>query len=170
MIAPILIVVFMASIELPRFISTHQNLARANRAMADIIARGTLPSVDEVYEAGKAVAAPFDTTGASIVLTAVGVYAQGNAFVARVCSSVQHNGTARSLNSTISPIPPAEERDRARYVMSELTARYVPIFNIFPILNSYTFMKQVYWPVRRGTKYNGFDEIILPGGQPCPIT
>ena len=169
LIAPVLILLFMGAIELPRFITTHQNLTRATRTMADMIARGTLSTVDDVYEAGLAVAAPFEASGASIVLTAVGVYAQGTGTVARVCSSVQRNGTARLVTSTVEAVPPSEEKDRARYVMAELKATYVPIFNIFPILNSYTFEKLVTWPVRHGTKINGMDEIILPGGKACPI-
>lgn len=168
LIAPILILIFMAAVELPRFVMVNQNLSRATRTMADIIARGDLKSVDDVYQAGRVVSAPFDTTKASIVLTAVGVYAQNNNFVARVCSSVQRNGVARAVASTVTPIPPAEEKDRARYVIVELTADYIPVFSILPVLHNYKFSKQVSWPVRYGKSYNGMDEIVLPDGKPCP--
>ena len=55
---------------------------------------------------------------------------------------------------------------RARYVIAKMTISYKPVFPVFPALTSFSFEKEVTWPIRAT---NG-KEIILPGGVPCPAT
>ena len=60
--------------------------------------------------------------------------------------------------------------DRAgdRFVMSEVTMPYRPIFPVFSSLVGWTFRYKRTWPVRGGDIYNGQSEIVLPSGKPCP--
>lgn len=169
LIAPLLILILMGTIELPRAYGTSQGLSRSARTMADLISRGSVSTVDDVYAAGGAVTFPYDTAGAGIVLTALGVYQQGTVLVAKVCSSVARNSAARAVGSIIGAPPEAEMAVGSRYVMAETTLPYDPIFDIFPVLNALTFSEQVTWPMR-GTGSAGSTETILPGGKSCPKT
>jgi Flp pilus assembly protein TadG len=167
LIAPIMILVMLASIEIPRAVMTGQRLARSARTMADLISRQNLGSLDDVYAAGSAVTRPYDTSGMSVVLSAIGVYASGTSFVSKVCSSKAQNAMPRDVNSTVGPAPAASQEAKARYVMAEVTYTYKPLFNILPGLKNYTFNYAITWPIRKGTTYNGKPEIVLPDGKPC---
>jgi Flp pilus assembly protein TadG len=166
MVAPVLILLLMGTVEFPRAYGTSQGLEKAARTMADLISRGSLNSVDDVFAAGSAVAFPYDTASAKVVLTAVGVYQKGTALVARVCSAAVRNDTAPAVDSEIGEPIPAEAKPGARYVTAKVSMRYAPVFGIFPGLDSLTFEKSVSWPVR-GTGANSLAETVLPGGKAC---
>ena len=167
LVAPILLLLLMGSIELPRAYGTSQGLLRAVRTMADLISRGSVTSVDDVYAAGAAVTFPDNTAGAGIVLTAVGVYQKGTGLEARVCSSVARNATARVVGSVVDPPPETQMTAGARYVMAEATFPYTPIFDIVPGLGGLVLARQAAWPMR-GTGSGAATETILPGGRSCP--
>lgn len=169
LVAPILLLLLMGSIELPRAYGTSQGLVRAARTMADLISRGGVAGVEDVYAAGAAVTFPDDTTGAGIVLTAVGVYPKGTGFEARVCSSVARNATARVVGSAVDAVPETEMQAGARYVMAEIALPYQPIFDVFPGLSGLVLARQATWPMR-GTGAGASTETILPGGRSCPAT
>ncbi len=63
LIAPVMILVMLASVEIPRAVMTGQRLARSARTMADLISRQNLGALDDVYAAGSAVTRPYDTSG-----------------------------------------------------------------------------------------------------------
>lgn len=171
LIAPVMILIMFSLVELPRAVMTGQRVARAARTMADLISRGSLTSVDDIYAAGHAVMVPYDDANAAFVLTAVGVYAEGTAFSSRTCSSVANaKGTKRPVNVKIGAAPPASAAASERYVMAEIESGYKPFFDVVPGLSSLVFKEQVAWPVRRGTVYNGKAEVVLPGGAACPAT
>ena len=84
----------MGSIELPRAYTTGQHANRAARSMADLISRTTLTTteIEVVYKLGRNIMAPYDASGAKIVLTAAGVYQQNDgSLIAKVCSSTAVN-------------------------------------------------------------------------------
>lgn len=169
LIAPALLLIFMASIDLPRAIALGRRLSAAASSMADLISRNDNSDLSQVYAAAQAIAAPYNIGGASIVLTAAGVYAVGTGFEARTCSSVAQNGAARGAGTVIGPAPAGTASGGARFVMAEIKMRYAAVFTIFPVLNGYTFSYTSVWPVRDGTAVNGQDEVVLPGGKPCPV-
>jgi Flp pilus assembly protein TadG len=166
LVAPILILLLMGTVEFPRAYGISQGLEKAARTMADLISRGSLNSVDDVYAAGAAVTFPYDTSAAKVVLTAVGVYPKGQGLVARVCSTAARNDTPPAVDSEIGEPIPSEAKAGARYVTAKVSFRYVPVFGIFPGLDTLTFTKTVSWPVR-GTGANTLAETVLPGGKAC---
>ncbi|WP_462118065.1 TadE/TadG family type IV pilus assembly protein [Methylorubrum extorquens] len=93
-IAPVLVILFIAAIEIPRAIATNNRLAQATIAMADLASKNDYADINDVFAAAQVVAAPYSLAGTGIVLTAGGVYQVGNDFVARVCSSVQSGDNA----------------------------------------------------------------------------
>jgi Flp pilus assembly protein TadG len=167
LIAPVMILVMLASVEIPRAVMTGQRLARSARTMADLISRQNLGALDDVYAAGSAVTRPYDTSGMGIVLSAVGVYADGTGLVSKVCSSKAQSAKPRDVNSVIGPAPAASQEAKARYVMAEVTFAYKPLFSILPYLKNYSFSHAITWPIRKGTTYNGKPEVVLPDGKPC---
>lgn len=167
-IAPVLIALFMIAIELPRAITTGSRLNSAANVMADLIASGEAPDLSDIFSAAQAVATPYDVGAAGIVLTAAGVYQVGNDFVARVCSSAEQNAQARAAGSALGAAPPGLTTNGARFVMAEVTMRYVALFSALPIINNWTFSYKVIWPVRDGKTYNGQPEVVLPNGRACP--
>ncbi|GJE58136.1 TadE/TadG family type IV pilus assembly protein [Methylobacterium trifolii] len=167
-IAPLLLGLFMGAVEIPRAIATGDRLALAAGTLADLIARDDSSALPDIFASAQTVAAPYSLDGAGIVLTAAGVYQDGDAFVAKVCSSVQQNDEARAAGSTIGPAPAGMTTNGARFVMAEVRMRYHAIFSMIPVLNSWSFAYKTVWPIREGKTYNGQAEVVLPGGKPCP--
>lgn len=167
-VAPVLVILFIATIEIPRTIATNNRLAQATIAMADLASKNDYADINDVFAAAQVVAAPYSLAGTSIVLTAGGVYKVGNDFVARVCSSVQRGDKARIVGSDIGPPPAGTASKGDRFVMAETRLSYRPLFSFFPVLNSLTFTGKAAWPVRDGIATNGQAEVVLPGGKPCP--
>ncbi|GJE49092.1 hypothetical protein GOFOIKOB_2126 [Methylobacterium tardum] len=170
LIAPILLLMFMASIELPRAYMIGKRLDNATATMADLISRGNYTDLSPVFAALEAIANPYDVSRASIVLTAGGTYQtqSGAAATTQVCSSAQSNGQARLAGSSLGLPPAGLDRAGDRFVMSEVTMPYRPIFPVFSSLVGWTFRYKRTWPVRGGDIYNGQSEIVLPSGKPCP--
>lgn len=169
LIAPCLLLLFMATIDVPRAVATGRRLALSASTMADLISRNDTDNLSDVYAASGAVAAPYNVSAASIVLTAAGVYPSPGGFVARACSSAAQNGDARATGSVIGPAPPGTASPGARFVMVEVKMRYSAIFRVFPVLNGWAYSYTTVWPVREGKAVNGRDEVVLPGGKPCPL-
>ena len=169
LVAPCLLLMVMASIDIPRAIAMGRRLGLAASSTADLIARDDTKDLSDVYAAADAIATPYDISGASIVLTAAGVYPVGTGFVARVCSSAARNGQPRAAGTVIGPAPPGTASAGARFVMAEVSMRYAAVFKVFPVLNGWTFSYKAVWPVREGKAVHGSDEVVLAGGSPCPL-
>lgn len=169
LLAPLLVLLFMAAIEVPRAIATGRRVNVSAMTMADLIARDDISDVSEVYAAAQAIASPYDVSGAGIVLTAAGIYLDGLTPVARVCSSVAQNDQPRATGTTIGPAPSGAANPGDRVVMAEMRLPYRAVFGTFPVLNRWTFLVRKTWPVRGGKTYLGRAEVVLPGGRPCPL-
>lgn len=165
LVAPLLLLIFLASLELPRMLGTSQNLTRAMRTLADLASRNPA-SLDDAFAAADAVAAPRDISATAIRISAVGVYDQNGTIVAKVCSGAQRNGVARVVGESLGAPPSAFAKDKGRYLLVEARMPYVPMLRILPGL-SVTFTRSFPWPVRRGTTQNGDVEVVLPGGKVC---
>ncbi len=167
LVAPIMLAILMATVEIPRAFSYSQKLTRASRTMADLIARDNLASLDDIYAAGLTIAQPIDPATISIRLAAVGVYA-GSA--ARACSTAGRNAVPQAVNSAMGTAPPAFAATGSRYVIAEVSLAYDPIFDVLPGFRGLVMNRQTIWPIRKGTAYFGDPEAVLPGGSRCPQT
>lgn len=166
MVAPVMVVLLLASVEIPRAVSVNQKVARAARTVADLASRDGITSMDDLYAAGAAVA-DMNLSELDIVVTAAGVYEEGGSLVARVCSSHAFGKTKPDDDALIGPAPPASSEAKARYLVAEVGNSYAAAFNLFPTLNGRRFSYRIEWPVRKGTTHNGQAEVVLPGGKPC---
>ncbi|MBN4095560.1 MULTISPECIES: TadE/TadG family type IV pilus assembly protein [Methylobacterium] len=167
-IAPILLLILMGSIELPRAYMIGKRLDNAAATMADLISRGSYADLKPVFAATSAISNPYDVSRASIVLTAAGTYSDGSSAATKVCSSAESNGQARTAGSSLGAPPAGMTRNGDRFVVSEVTMTYHPIFPVLSNLTRWTFRYKKIWPVRGGEIYNGQSEVVLPGGKPCP--
>ncbi len=167
-VTPLLMLLFMGAIEMPRAVATQNRLSQATTAMADLISRQDQTRIEDVYAAAHLVAAPYSVAGLGIRLTAGGVYQDGQLYIAKVCSSLQQGDTARTVGSTLGPPPAGTGQKGDRFVLVETQLAYRPLFSFFPVLNGLVFTGKTSWPVRDGISYNGQPEIVLPGGKPCP--
>lgn len=167
LLAPILVIVFMAAIELPRAYTTARKIDRASRTMADLASRNSLSNLSDVYAAGASVMEPMNTSSAVMRLAAVGVYNNG---AARVCSSAANVGSPTPVNTSLGTAPPAYLTTGSRYVKADVSLTYSPIFTIFHSLVGLTITRSTIWPVRKGTMYSGDPEVVMPGGASCPAT
>ena len=169
LIAPLLIFLLVAVIEAPRMIATGRRVAQATTAMTTIISRGDFGELSDVYGAAQVIAAPYDIRNANIVLTTGGIYQIGSSNVAKACSSVSRNDKARAAGSTIGVPPPGTSEKGDRFVMVETEFRYEALFKFLPAIDGWTFRYTRTLPVREGPSFNGQSEVVLPGGQPCPM-
>lgn len=167
-ITPILLLLFAAALEVPRAIATSHRLTQATSALADLASGTDYADISDVFAAVQVVAAPYSLAGSQIVLTAGGIYQDGDQFVARVCSSVQQGDQARAVGSSLGPPPKGSTAKGDRFVMAEMRLAYRPLFSFLPFVKEMTFADRTVWPVRIGQAYNGQAEVVLPGGKPCP--
>jgi Flp pilus assembly protein TadG len=168
LIAPILLMMFMAAVELPRAYMIGRRLDIAAAAMADLISKDTYADLTPVYAATAVIGNPYNVDAAAIVLTAAGTYQTGAATTTQVCSSAAQNGQARQVGSSLGPPPAGMTAGGDRFVVSDVTMPYRPVFAVFPSLLTYTFHFRKVWPVRGGETYRGQKEVVLPNGKPCP--
>lgn len=168
MIAPILLLILMGSIELPRAYMVGKRLDNATATMADLISRGSYADLKPIFAATGAISNPYDVSSASIVLTAAGTYSNGSSPTTKVCSSAESNGQAYTAGASLGAPPAGMTRNGDRFVVSEVTMVYRPIFPVLSKMTSWTFRYKKVWPVRGGDIYNGQSEVVLPGGKPCP--
>ena len=167
-IAPILILMFTASIELPRAFMIGKRLDHAASTMVDLISGSDFADLKEVYGSATIVSNPYDVSTASIVLTAAGIYRTGGHLVARVCSSAARNAVARAAGSPLGAPPPGMGREGDRFVMAEVRMRYTALFPLFSGIFGRSYDYKTIRPVRGGTAVKGQPETVLPQGQPCP--
>lgn len=169
LICPLLVVVLLAAIELPRAYTVHRRLDLAASTLADLLSRREYTDLQPVYAMASAITDPYDTSRARIALATAGTYAFGPIGAARVCSSAALNGGSRAVGSSLGEPPTGLSGFGDRFVMVELAARYTPIVPLFPSLTSLDLTYKKILPVREGRVYNGRPEVVLPGGRPCPF-
>ncbi len=169
LICPLLVVVFLAAIELPRAYTFHKRLDLAASTLADMLSRRDYADLQPVYAMASAITDPYDASRATIAFATAGTYALGSTGAARVCSSASLNGVSRAVGSSLGTPPTGLSGPGDRFVMVELAARYTPIVPLLPALTSLDLKYKKILPVREGRIYNGRQEVVLPGGRPCPF-
>ena len=187
LILPVLITLYVGMTELSRALSNSRKIAQLGRTLADLVSRGgatlTQSNMDDIYAASSAVLAPFDASAVKMTVSAVAVYKNGSNYQAYICSSSAKNTTQRPVGlATAAPnfptIPDAFKVDGMRYLVSEVTADYVPVIGQTFITffaqtgGKITFNNQTTWPVRNGQTQNSSQtEVVLPkNNTACPKT
>ncbi|MGT2488862.1 TadE/TadG family type IV pilus assembly protein [Methylobacterium oryzae CBMB20] len=167
-IAPILLLILMGSIELPRAYMIGKRLDNAASTMADLISRGSYADLKPVSRRDERDLQPLRREPCEH-------RADGGGDLQR-----RHRGDDQGLLQCRIQRPgphggllarrtaPGMTRNGDRFVVSEVTMIYHPIFPVLSKLTGWTFRYKKIWPVRGGEIYNGQNEVVLPGGKPCP--
>jgi Flp pilus assembly protein TadG len=175
LVLPVILVMYLGMVEITRAVSNSRKVTLLARTLSDLTARGAVPSMADIFAASAAVLAPFKSSDAKMVVSAIGVYGSGAGVQGRVCSSQASGGaTALAVNSVV-PVPTGFETKGARFIRADVDMDYTPMLGSAILQwvtggrSSIQFGEKTPWPVRNGTTYNSeYQEIVLPGGQPCP--
>ncbi|MFD1303437.1 TadE/TadG family type IV pilus assembly protein [Methylobacterium marchantiae] len=183
LIVPILLVILLAGAELVNVLENRRKVVQLTRTLADLTSLGdatnpvTATTMNNIFDSSVVVLAPFDTTGVSMKVSAVGVPLIGVTTVAFVCSGAARNATARGRGVTTAiQVPEQYQFNGARWIYVEVSMTYTPIFGsnlakILPNLNlAFTWNETASWAVRGGAAVppNTQQEVVLPGGNACP--
>ncbi|WP_107352014.1 TadE/TadG family type IV pilus assembly protein [Methylobacterium sp. Leaf361] len=181
LVLPVMLALLFGTTEFGRAIDHYRKVTMLARAVADLTSQGdtqspmTAATMTDILASAKLVLSPYPISGAKIVISALGVAADG-AGQPRVCSSyATSNGTARTVGTASDlKVPEGFQLAGMRYVLAEVTVPYPAMFggNLMRFVgganNQFTFKASVPWPVRGGQAIkSSYNEVILPDGKAC---
>ena len=182
LILPIMLALLFGTTEFGRAVDHYRRVTLLARAVADLTSQGdgqptmAATSATDILAAAKLVLTPYPSSGAKIVISALGVPADGAGQQPRVCSSyASSNATARTVGAASDlKVPEGFQLAGMRYVLAEVTVPYPAMFgsSVMRLVgganNQFTFKASVPWPVRAGQTYKStYNEIVLPNGKAC---
>lgn len=134
LILPVMLTLYVGSVELSSAISVDQRVATVSGSLGDLVARtdGTIfkSDVDDYFLAASATMAPYDDTNVQQIVTCVKLDADGNG---KVKWSVAANGaTKHGVNSDYTVPDELKSLAADGYVIvSEASMSYAPMFGYF---------------------------------------
>lgn len=183
LILPFMLALFIGGSEFSRGIDNSRKVTLLARTLADLTSQGDTPTpmasstMQDILSAAPLVLAPYNSSSAGIVVSAVGVYAT-NLTRPYICSSTALNATARArAPATDLTVPTAFQIAGMRYLFVEVSMPYQPVFGsavmkLFTGTAGFNFKVGLPWPVRNGTVADAtistYPEIRLPGADACP--
>ena len=121
-ILPLMIMLYMASVEISNALILDRKVTNAANTVADLVAQATIinnAEIDNIFDATRAILTPFDSTTLSVVVSSVVADNNNNLTVAW---SDALNGTARPPGSAVT-LPAALTTPGSSVVLAEV--RYV---------------------------------------------
>lgn len=125
MILPLMLSLYIGSIEVSNGVATSRKLGATARTLADLVSQSTTVTnadMTNIFSASSAVMTPYPETTLTAVVTAVNIDANG---VAKVAWSDGKNTAARSVNSAVT-LPAALAVPNTQLIWSELKYTYTP--------------------------------------------
>lgn len=185
LIVPILLAIFVGGSELSRAVMNNRRVTQLARTVADLTSFGdaTNPmaqtTMDDIFASATLVLLPFDASGATVRVSAIGIAMSGTTRTVTVCSSKGLRIAPRPVGAAEPDlvIPATYATNGMRLIVAEVTMRYQPMMgttfaNVFAGSDgSFPLKKTVIWPTRGGarpTTTSVNPEVILPGGAACP--
>lgn len=152
-LAPVLVVMFLGSIELTDALDCKQKVTGMASTAADLIAQEkqvASTDISNVYSAINSIVYPYPTTGLKIVITSLVDNSAGGGRVAWSCAQ---NATARSVNSNVT-VPTGVITTGGSVILVEVTYPYTS--TIAKYLTSSTNMTSTFYArPRRSTTITG---------------
>lgn len=182
LVLPVMLALLFGVTEFGRAIDHYRKVTLLARAVADLTSQGdaqtpmAAATMTDIVASAKLVLAPYPSTAAKIVVSALGVAADGAGQQPQVCSSyATATGTARSVGAaTDLKVPEGFQLAGMRYVLAEVSVPYPALFGsgvmrlVGGANNQFTFKAAVPWPVRGGqTAKSTYNEVVLPNGKAC---
>ncbi|WP_432443153.1 TadE/TadG family type IV pilus assembly protein [Methylobacterium aquaticum] len=182
MVLPLLLLILAGLSEASRAIDAWRKITLAARTVADLTSQGDTQNplstglMNDIFAITAPVMRPFDASGVTVVVSALGVDPARSTLVPQVCSSVAFGGgTARAVGPAADlTVPPGYQSQGMRYLLVEMTGRYTPLIGtalvklVDGFSDTVTLSASVPWPIRGGQTYgsNTVTEIVLPGASP----
>ena len=181
LLLPVMLALLFGVTEFGRAIDHYRKVTLLARAVADLTSQGdtqtpmAAATMSDILASAKLVLTPYPNAAAKIVVSALGVAADG-AGQPQVCSSyATSNGTARSVGPASDlKVPEGFQLAGMRYVLSEVSVPYPALFGssvmrfVGGANNQFTFKAAVPWPVRGGQAAKStYNEVVLPSGKAC---
>jgi Flp pilus assembly protein TadG len=127
-IAPIMLLLFVGTLELSSGISVNRKLSRLSSTLSDLVTQSqnlSCSDVDDIMKAASKVIFPYDEAKVKIVLTGVNIDAAG---AAKVEWSRAKNTAAHATGATYSGVPTMIKVPNTFLVSAKVTTEYVPSF------------------------------------------
>jgi Flp pilus assembly protein TadG len=125
MVLPIMISLYFGVVEISQGVAAQRKATLVARTIADIASQYTTIKNDDMtnmLNAASSVISPFDVALLKVTVSAVTIDGNG---VAKVAWSDTLNGTARSVDTTVT-VPPALNVANTQLIWSEVTYAYTP--------------------------------------------
>ena len=160
LILPVMILMYLGLTELSIAYGTSRKLTLLSRSLADLTARTTKVSSDNItsiFAAATAILQPYSSTPASMVLTSVTVgLGFGNLPIGTVdwsCAKLASGATiAKRAKYSLYPVPAGFET-ASSFILAETTYKYVPLFGSgFTPSGGYNLSQTTAWPVRNSAQ------------------
>ncbi len=152
-LAPVLVAMFLGSIELTTALACKQKVTGLASTAADLIAQEkavATADISNVFSAVNAIVYPFPTTGLKIVVTSLVDNGSGNGKVAWSCAQ---NTSARTVNNVVT-LPSGVMVSGGSVILTEVTYPYTSI--IAKYMTSTTNMTSSFYArPRRSTTITG---------------
>ena len=130
MILPVLVTIFLATVDGGRAIAAYMKVRSATYSLATITNQyTTIASTDmtAILGAVSVVMAPYNSATPAVTVSQITISSKG---VATIEWSATQGGTARGVGSSISP-PSAMVVDSSYLILAEVSYKYTPLFGFF---------------------------------------
>ncbi len=126
-IAPIMLLLFVGTIELSAGVSVNRKLSRLSSTVSDLVTQSqtlTVADITNIMNASAKVMYPYTDT-VSIVLTGISIDASGTA---KVAWSQAKNGTPLTVGTTYGNVPVKIKKPNTFLVAARVATQYTPSF------------------------------------------
>jgi Flp pilus assembly protein TadG len=124
LVLPILIMIYLAGIELSHAITVDRKLTVAGGSVGDLVAQGVTintTEINNIFSAADAIMAPYATSELKVVVSSVEIKENGD----EVLASCSHHTSPRTVGSAIE-IPEGVRIEGTTLIVTEVNYKYVP--------------------------------------------
>jgi Flp pilus assembly protein TadG len=154
LVLPVLIIIYLGSVELNHAITIDRKLTVAGSSVGDLVAQGTdsIPQeeMDDIFKAAQAIMQPYTSTTLKVVVSSVAISEDGD----EVTSSCAYHSTPRAKNSAMT-VPDRVRVEGTTLVITEVEYEYIPV--IGKIITESLILKDTFYMRPRQS-----DVIALP--------
>ncbi len=148
MLLPVMVTLYLGSVEVSQGIATDRKVTLTAHALADLstqFANIADSDMTNILNASSAIVAPYAVANLQAVVSQLAIDSKGNATVS--WSDATSNGTVRAPGSAVT-IPPALATPNSYLILAEATYNYNPIFG-YVLTGTLTLKDQIYMQPRQ---------------------
>lgn len=150
LVLPMMITLYIDSVEISSGVATDRKLGATARTLADLVSQSAAVNqsdIDNIFAATSAVMRPYSDAPLTAIVSAVDIDANGNA---KVAWSKAKNTGARAKNSSVT-LPPALAVPNTQMIWSEVKYTYTPVIG-YVVTGAINLSDQSFSRPRQGNK------------------